>query len=127
MYARSGDKYYHYFKAHAGSGATAGTIAAALAYGLKACPQCTVVNTGSQTVNNGGSVGAPVSTNQYAASADSIVYIDPSSVNNYYHKGSKCGSAGFSGGTKVTLQYVKDWGYKACPYCQPPTSVAAES
>ena len=127
VYARSGDKYYHYFKAHAGSGATAGTIAAALAYGLKACPQCTTVDTGSQTVNNGGSVGAPVSTNQYAASADSVVYIDPGSANNYYHKGSKCGSAGFSGGTKVTLQYVKDWGYKACPYCQPPTSIAAES
>jgi hypothetical protein len=31
---------------------------------------------------------------------------------------------GMSGGTKITLQYAKDWGYKACPYCNPPTSVA---
>jgi hypothetical protein len=26
-------------------------------------------------------------------------------------------------GTRITLQYAKDWGYKACPYCQPATSV----
>ncbi len=129
VYAKSGDKYYHYLKAHAGSGAKAGTLAVARALGLKACPGCTVSSVGSHSVENGGSVNAPVSTKLYAASADSTVYIDPTSANNYYHKVSKCTKAGFSGGTKVTLQYAKDWGYKACPYCQPPTSAipAAET
>ena len=54
------------------------------------------------------------------------VYIDLGSVNNYYHKSAKCSDAKFSGGTKVTLQYVLDWKYKACPYCNPPTRVSAE-
>ena len=30
----------------------------------------------------------------------------------------------FSGGTKVTLRYVLDWGYKACPFCTPPTKIS---
>ena len=50
------------------------------------------------------------------------MYIDIASANNYYHKSSRCSKAGFSDGMKVTLQYVCDWGYKACPYCNPPTS-----
>ena len=127
VYARSGDRYYHYFKSHAGSGAKAGTVAQARAYGLKACPNCSVANVGSHSVSNGGSAAAPVSTKYYNASPDTVVYIDPTSVNNYYHAGSKCGSAGFSGGTKVTMQYVIDWKYKACPFCQPPTGVIPES
>ena len=54
---------------------------------------------------------------------DAKVYINAGSVNNYYHKSATCKPAKFSGGTKVTMQYVVDWGYKACPYCNPPTSI----
>ena len=36
------------------------------------------------------------------------------------------GSTHFSGGTKVTLQYAVDWDYKACPFCNPPTSIVPD-
>ena len=123
VYAVTGGKYYHTSKAHAGSGATAGTLAEARAYGLKACPLCTTLSDGSNNYDNGGSADAPVSTEEYAAEADTGVYIDIGSANNYYHKAAKCSDAGFSGGTKVTLSYALDWEYKACPYCKPPTAV----
>ena len=123
VYAVSGGSYYHYSKAHAGSGATAGTLAEARAFGLKACPLCTKLVAGADAYDNGGAKDAPVSTNNYAADAESGVYIDIGSANNYYHKAAKCSKAKFSGGTKVTLQYALDWDYKACPFCQPPTSV----
>ena len=127
VYAKPGEKYYHYSKAHAGSGATAGTLASAKAYGLKACPACTVGSVGTHGPGNGGSEDAPVSTLEYGAAAESDVYIDVTSANNYYHKGGSCSKAEFSGGTKVTLQYARDWGYKACPYCNPPTYVILET
>ena len=127
VYAVAGGQYYHYSKTHAGSGATAGTLAEARAYGLKACPLCTNLSAGTESFDNGGAQDAPVSTEQYAASADSGVYIDLGSANNYYHKSAKCSDANFSGGTKVTLQYALDWDYKACPYCKPPTSAIANS
>ena len=34
-----------------------------------------------------------------------------------------CSAVKFKGGTGVSLQFAIDWGYKACPHCQPPTSV----
>ena len=76
---------------------------------------------------NGISDDAPVSTEEYSADGSSTVYIEIGSANYYYHKASRCNEAGFSGGTAVTLQYVKDWGYKACPYCNPPTQVGTVS
>ena len=127
VYATPGGKYYHYSKAHAGSGATAGTLAEARAYGMKACPLCTVLSPGSNEYDNGGAEDAPVSQEEYGAASDSNVYIDIGSANNYYHKSAKCKDAGFSGGTKVTLQYVLDWDYKACPYCKPPTYAIVDS
>ena len=126
VYAVPGGKYYHYVKAHAGSGATAGTLASARAYGLDPCPLCTNLAAGADSIENGGAKDAPVSTEEYAADPETGVYIDLGSVNNYYHKSAKCSDAKFSGGTKVTLQYVLDWKYKACPYCNPPTRVSAE-
>ncbi|MBR1819996.1 MAG: hypothetical protein IJ769_00060 [Clostridia bacterium] len=127
VYAVTGGSYYHYSKAHAGSGATAGTLAEARAYGLKACPICTKLAAGAESYDNGGAADAPVSTVEYGGAADSSVYIDIGSANNYYHKAAKCSDAKFSGGTKVTLQYAIDWDYKACPYCKPPTYVILES
>ena len=127
VYAVAGGSYYHYSKAHAGSGATGGTLAVARAIGLKACPQCTTLAAGADSFENGGAENAPVSIEVYAAEADTGVYIDIASANSYYHKSASCSKAGFSGGEKVTLQYAKDWDYKACPYCNPPTSVIPQS
>ena len=67
-----------------------------------------------------------MSTKEYPAAADSSVYIELGTANNYYHKSAKCSKAKFSGGTKVTLKYALDWDYKACPYCQPPTDAIPE-
>ena len=123
VYAVPGDSYYHLSKAHAGSGATGRSLAAARAIGLKACPVCAKLAAGSTSAANGGTANAPVSTEEYPGLPDSSVYIDIGSVNNYYHLGAKCSKANFSGGTKVTLEYAIQWDYKACPYCNPPTSV----
>ena len=123
VYAAPGDKYYHFIKSHAGSGATAGTLARAKAMGLKACPDCSKLSAGSESPENGGTEGAPVSIQLYSADADSTVYVDPGTINTYYHRASTCSAVHFKGGTGVSLQFAVDWGYKACPYCQPPTSV----
>ena len=127
VYAVPGGSHYHYSKAHAGSGATAGTLAVARAIGLKACSVCSKLAAGADSYENGGTENAPVSIEVYAAEADTGVYIDLASANSYYHKSAKCSKAGFSGGEKVTLQYARDWDYKACPYCNPPTSVIPQS
>ena len=126
VYAVPGGEYYHAYKAHAGSGAIAGTLATARAIGLKPCPTCAKALAGRRNPENpddGSDPDAPVSTEHYPGLADSSVYIDIGSANNYYHLGAKCTKAKFSGGTKVTLQYAIDWDYKACPFCNPPTSV----
>ena len=125
VYAVAGEKYYHYSKAHAGSGAIAGTLAAARALGLKACPTCTKLSAGTtvQDYKNGGAANAPVSIEIYPADGDTKVYVELGTVNTYYHKSAKCKKAGFSAGTAVSLQYATDWDFKACPYCNPPTSV----
>ena len=112
VYSSSSDKYYHTSKTHAGAGAVAGTFAKALAMGKKECPVCI-----------GGSESYEVSDIRYSAPGDTKVYVDLDSDMLYYHKSSKCSDAGMSGGTGVTLDFVTSWGYKACPYCNPPTSV----
>ena len=90
----------------------AGTFAKALAMGKKECPVCI-----------GGSESYEVSDIRYSAPGDTKVYVDLDSDMLYYHKSSKCSDAGMSGGTGVTLEFVTSWGYKACPFCNPPTSV----
>ncbi len=112
VYATSSDKYYHASRTHAGSGASSGTWAAALALGKKACPVCI---TGSEAYEE--------SDVKYSASGDTQVYVDPDSTQFYYHKNARCSDAGFSGGTSVDLDFAVRWDFKACPYCNPPTSV----
>ncbi len=126
VYAVPGESHYHYSKTHAGSGAIGGTLATARAMGLKACSVCTKLVAGADSYDNGGAQGSPVSTQDYPGLPDSGVYIDLGSANNYYHLGPKCTKAHFSGGTKVTLQYAVDWDYKACPFCNPPTSIVPD-
>ena len=123
VYAAPGDKYYHFLKSHAGAGATAGTLGKARAMGLKACPDCSKLSAGSDSPENGGTESAPVSIQMYPGDADSTVYVDPGTINTYYHRASTCSAVKFKGGTVVSLQFAIDWGYKACPHCQPPTSV----
>ena len=125
VYAVPGGTHYHYSKAHAGPGAIAGKLAEARALGLRACSTCSKLAAGASSFENGGAANAPVSTEEYPGLADSSVYINLSSANNYYHLGPKCTKARFSGGSKVTLKYALDWDYKACPYCKPPTSVVS--
>ena len=112
VYSSGNDKYYHTSKTHAGAGAVAGTFAKALAMGKKECPVCI-----------GGSESYEISDIKYSAPGDTKVYVDLDSDMLYYHKNSRCGDAGMSGGTGVTLDFVTSWGYKACPFCNPPTSV----
>ena len=112
VYATKSGRYYHISRAHAGSGASSGHWATALAMGKKACPICI-----------GGSEAYEESDVKYSASRDTRVYIDTSSSRFYYHKNSRCSDAGFSGGTGVTLDFVVTWGFHACPFCNPPTSV----
>ena len=112
VYSTGSDKYYHTSKTCAGSGAVSGSFAKALAMGKDECPVCI-----------GGSEAYEVSDIKYSASGDTGVYIDVGSSMLYYHKNSKCSDAGLSNGTKVMLDFVVDWGYKACPFCNPPTSV----
>jgi hypothetical protein len=45
VYSSSGDRYYHYYKAHAGSSAQAGTLAQARVLGKKLCPTCSKAKT----------------------------------------------------------------------------------
>jgi len=121
VYAKANSKYYHYTKSCAGSGALAGTLAKARALGMSPCSKCT-----SSSSSSGSSSSGSISSTgkKYSAAANSSVYIDLSGSNYYYHKAKKCSTTGVSGATKVTLQYVKDLGYKACPYCEPPTSIS---
>ena len=158
VYSSSGDRYYHYYKVHAGSGAQAGTLAQARALGKKLCPTCAkgksagislsasyssgstakavtvakAVAAAKKLSSKGVSAKTAISYSKalasqvkYSASGDTKVYVDLKGKQYYYyHKSSKCSKTGMSKGTKITLQYAKDWGYKACPFCQPPTSVA---
>ena len=147
VYSSSGDKYYHYYKLHAGSSAKAGTLAQARALGKKMCSTCAkMYNNGipasalsgdssgdvedivEMISDEGGKASyskAPVSTNHYSASGDTKVYVDlDGTYYFYYHNSSKCSDTHMSGGTGVTLEYAKEWGYLACPYCNPPTSVS---
>ena len=126
VYSSLSDSYYHLYRVHAGSGASAGTLARAKAMGKKLCPQCARgISTGISTRGSVSYGKAKASTVKYSASGTTKVYVDLEGKNYfYYHKSSRCSDMGMSGGTKITLQYAKDWGYKACPYCNPPTSVS---
>ena len=127
VYAVPGEKTYHYSKAHAGSGAIAGTLAQAKAAGMKACSLCAKLSAGATSPENGGAENAPVSIQIYPAAADTKVYVELGTINTYYHKSSKCSKAGFKDGTAVSLQYAIEWEFKACPYCSPPTSVIPDA
>lgn len=148
VYSSPADSYYHYYKLHAGSSAQAGTLAKARAMGKKLCPTCSkaktvgistndlkkaakavsaaqkLSSTGISTKNAISYSKALASQMKYSAPAGTKVYVDLKGKRYYYyHKSSSCSKAGMKKGTKITLEYAKEWGYKACPYCQPPTSV----
>ena len=112
VYSSSGDKYYHSSRTCAGSEAIGGDFAKALALGKKECPICI-----------GGSEAYEESDIKYSAPGDTPVYVDLDSDLLYYHKNARCSDAGLSGGTKVTLEFVLQMKYRACPFCAPPTSV----
>lgn len=122
VYAKGSSKYYHYDKSCAGSGALAGTLAKARALGMSPCTKCTTSGSSSGSSSSSGSIAS--TGKQYSATASTSVYIDLDGGNYYYHKSKNCSTTGTKNATKVTLQYVKDLGYKSCPYCEPPTSIS---
>ena len=111
VYSALTDKYYHVSKSCAGSGALKGTFAQAKAMGKKECPRCI-----------GGNGDYEESDIEYSAPGDTTVYVNLDSDLYYYHKNSSCSEASMSGGTGVMLDFVLELGYRACPYCNPPTS-----
>ena len=111
VYSALTDKYYHVSKSCAGSGALKGTFAQAKAMGKKECPRCI-----------GGKENYEESDVKYSAPGDTTVYVNLDSDLYYYHKNSSCSEASMSGGTGVMLDFVLELGYRACPYCNPPTS-----
>ena len=119
VYATRNSTTYHYSDSceRLGSGALAGTLAQARALGLSPCRTCV------QSASTGGGGTGTDPSEEYSASADSSVYINLTSTTYYYHTSSRCSATGMTSGTRVTLQYAKDWGYRACPYCNPPTSI----
>ena len=112
VYSSGSDKYYHSSQSCAGNGAIAGQFAQALALGKKECPICI-----------GGSEAYEESDIKYAAPAETKVYIDPARDLLYYHAGPNCNDAGLSGGVGGNLEFALEWGYRACPFCNPPTHV----
>ena len=116
VYARNGDSYYHYNKTHAGCGAKTGTIAEALAYGLKACPTC-VSGSGSGSAQKSASAGSKArsgSSNTYASGTSGLsVYATKNG--KYYHTKSNC--SGQTGALKVSLETALNYGKTACPVC----------
>jgi len=112
VYAKKGTSYYHSSASCAGAGSVGGTFAAALAYGLKECPYCI-----------GGSESYEESDIKYSAPASTQVFINVDSDLLYYHSSSRCEDAGMASGTRCTLDFVLRWGYYACPFCTPPTSI----
>lgn len=100
VYAVPGGKYYHYSSACAGSGASSGTRAAALAYGFSPCPYCV-----SQV--------QVVSSNTFTPGTSGIkVYA--SLTGRYYHASESCAGAGAS---YITLETALNYGKEACPSC----------
>lgn len=114
VYAVPGSSTYHIRKSCAGSDAVSGSFAKALASGLHACSKCFTPTSESESVAPGA---------EYSASASTGVYVDLYAEDYYYHTSSKCSKTGMSGGTEVTLQFVKDLGYHRCPYCNPPSDI----
>ncbi len=118
VYAAPNNPYYHVSESCAGSGAVSGTYDDALIAGLKPCPYCI----------GGQSQATPVPTSQpdteYDAPAETTVYVDMNSDQYYYHRSSSCSGMGMTGGTGVTLEFVKDLGYSRCPFCNPASGIS---
>ena len=108
VFALKGGKYYHYTKTCAGSGASEGTRAEALAYGFDPCPYCV---TQTKEIE---------SSDTYKAGTSGLkVYSAVSG--KYYHADSECAG---SGASFVTLETALNYGKKPCPSC---ASVAAKT
>ena len=109
VYATMDSKYYHYSKSCAGSEASSGYLAIALAMGKDPCPVCVKGSGGSS--GGGGSGGG--------SGGVSTVYIDLDGDSNpsLFHRASSCSKSGMSGGDPVTVDFVQDQGFNPCPYC----------
>lgn len=102
VYATKNGKYYHVSKSCAGSGASKGTLANALAYGFAPCPYCVSGNS-SNSENSG----------KYE-SGRSGVKVYATSSGTYYHTKKSCAG---SGAVKITLETALNYGKKACQEC----------
>ncbi|MBQ9408367.1 MAG: hypothetical protein IJU28_03110 [Clostridia bacterium] len=135
VFATQGGKYFHTKANCSGmTGAVQVSVSKALSAGKTACPTC-AKSLGTATATKASSAAAQNNTaaatktaanaNPVKASAETNVYITVGSASgSYYHKAAKCAAQNFSGGINVTLEYALGHGYKACPSCQPPKSIA---
>ena len=102
VYATKNGKYYHISKSCAGSGATKGTLANALAYGFSPCPYCV-----SGEISESGGSGT-------YESGRSGIKVYATSSGAYYHAKQSCAG---SGSVKITLETALNYGKKACQEC----------
>lgn len=116
VYAKAGSDTYHANASCAGSGSTGGTWAQALALGMKPCTICVTGEAGHQDYGDGENYSADGSTSMY-------IDINGNTSANTYHGYSDCEDSGMKNGTRVTLQFALEQGYKPCGYCDPPSSI----
>ena len=101
VYGSADDAYYHADKAHAGTGAVKGTLAQAMAKGLKACPACT------------GSNAAKIGTAYETGASGITVFATPNG--KYYHRTADCSH--MKGAQEIALETALNYGKAACPIC----------
>lgn len=149
VFATSDGKWFHTNANCQGmKNAVTGTAEKAMSYGKTACPVCAkdlmtsstsgnnTTTAGNTTANNnnnnnsftsgtgGNTFTSGNSTNNNASTtgtASSTVYYKANS--KYYHVGARCNAQNFTGGSAVTLEYVIDRNYTACPSCNPPSKI----
>ena len=126
VYAVEGAGTYHYDASCAGTGAKAGTMAEALALGMKPCPKCVEKDNTDPTDPDDPEDPGDGDDPDRSAPGDTRVYIDLSGNTNafLYHKSSSCSKCGMTGGTAVTLKYALDQGFADCGHCNPPLTIS---
>jgi hypothetical protein len=125
VYAVDGAGTYHYSESCAGTGAKSGTMAEALALGMKPCSKCVVKDNTDPTNPDDPDDPDKGDDPDRAAPGDTKVYIDLTGNTNafLYHKASSCAECGMTGGTAVTLKYALDQGFADCGHCNPPLAI----
>ena len=124
VYYNTDGKYFHTVSNCSGmSGAVSATASKAMSAGKTACPTCAKA-LASNTSASSTSAAASGTKTSATASASTLLYIETGTgASDYYHMAAKCGGKSVPGALNVTLEYVLNHGYKACPVCNPPSKI----